>query len=498
MKLSIKSLPFNYLGIVMSATLTFLGCQENTIEPVFFGTLEGNVTFKRDTLPAEGVEISTNPASSVVYTDSLGDYTLTNIPTGSYSVIAKLEGFKNASKTVTINKEGITQADLELERNQEAPAEPTLHSPENGEDSVQRNPKLIWSVPNQLEDELTFSIVLYEANEEIPLLTIEDQEDSTLQVNDLKFNTTYYWQVKVKNTDGTVTNGDLWNFKTLPFPDNRFIFASAQEGDFEIYSSNESGDSEVRITFANNDQVFPQYSDDRSLVAFTSFTGLEFQLFTMKKNGEEKQQVSMLSITGYHNPGKGFCWSPDNGKLMYSHYDQLYTIDRNGTNLTQVATAPAGRHFRGCDWTEIDNNVVVETVGVLPYDTDIRLVDLTNGVTSVIIPNLPGTAQSPTFSIDGIKVLYTYDISEFEVPSGRQLNSHIFLYDLVTGLSTDLSTDKPAGTNDLNPRFSPTGAEIIFENVANDNSGVTTIWKMDANGDNRELLFTNASMPDWK
>lgn len=498
MKLSLTGLRICIFGIALSMTLFFFGCQENTIDPIFFGTLKGTVTFASDSLAAEGVEISTSPATSVVFTDSIGNYLFTEIPTGNYSIIAKLEGFKSGAKNISINKGAVTQADLELQRELPAPPIPTLHFPKNGEDSVQRNIKLIWSVENKLKDELTYSIVLHEANQEIPLLTIQDQEDTTLVVNNLKYSTIYYWQVKVKNADGAVTNGELWNFKTLPFPDNRFIFASAREGNFEIYSSDETGDTEARLTFASNAQVFPQYSDDRNLVAFTSFTGLEFQLFTMNKNGDNVQQVSTLSVAGYHNPGKGFCWSPDNGKIMYSHYDQLYTIDRNGTNLTLIATAPAGRHFRTCDWTEINNRVVVETVGALPYDTEIRLVNLATAQDSTIISNLPGTVQSPTFSIDGTKVLYTHDVSGFENSSGRQLDSHIFLYDLVTGSSTDLSGDKPAGTNDLNPRFSPTGAEIIFENVANDNSGVITIWKMSASGDDRTLLFTNASMPDWK
>lgn len=498
MKLSIKGIRIHSFGLALPIALLFFGCQEDTIEPVYYGTLEGTVTFETSELPAEGVELSTAPATSIVFTDSLGNYEFPEIPAGNYSIVAKLEGFNNSSKNITVTKETTTRADLELKRDLSAPNAPTLHFPENNEDSVQRNIKLTWSVENELEDELTFSIVVHEANVELPLITIEEQEDTTLDISGLKFNTIYYWQVKVKNIEGVETNGELWSFKTLPFPDNRYLFSSTRSGDFEIYSSDQTGDNEVRLTYTNDDKVFPQYSDDRSLIAFTSLTGLEFQLFTMKKNGEDVYKVSTLPVTGYHNPGRGFCWSPDNGKLMYSHYDQLYTIDRNGTNLTLAATAPAGRHFRGCDWTDIGNQVVVETVGVLPYDTEIRLVDLTTGQDSIIISNLPGTVQSPTFSIDGTKVLYTYDVSAFESSNGRQLDSRIFLYDLVTGVSTDLSDNKPDGTNDFNPRFSPTGAEIIFENIANDNSGVPTVWMLNVGDGSRTLLFTDASMPDWK
>jgi len=498
MKQSIKGFWIHAIGLVLPIAFLLYACDEDTIEPVFYGTLKGTVTFQTNGLPAEGVEISTSPATNIVFTDSIGNYTFDKIPEGTYSVIAKLEGFKNGTKSISVNKETTTQADLVLQRDLTAPNEPTLQFPENGQDSVQRDTKLIWSVDNELEDALTFSIVLHEGNVEKPLITIEDQKDTTLDVSGLKFNTKYYWQVKVKNMDGVETNGELWSFKTLPFPDNRFVYTSTREGSVEIYSNDETGNNEARLTYTNHAKAFPQYSNDRSLIAFTAITGLEFQLYTMKKNGDDVSKISTLPVAGYHNPGKGFCWSPDNGKIMYSHYDQLYTIDRNGTNLTLVSTAPVGRHFRGCDWTNIGNQVVVETVGVLPYDTEIRLIDLTTGQDSIIINNLPGTIQSPSFSIDGTKVLYTYDVSTFESSNGRQLDSHIFVYDLSTGVSTDLSEDKPNGTNDLYPRFSPTGDQIIFENIDNDNSGVATVWILNISDGSRELLFTDASMPDWK
>jgi len=115
-----------------------------------------------------------------------------------------------------------------------------------------------------------------------------------------------------------------------------------------------------------------------------------------------------------------------------------------------------------------------------------------------LISNLPGTVQSPSFSINGQQILYTHDISGLESPDGRQLDSRIFIYDIVGGTSTDISSSKPAGTNDLNPRFSPTGAQVIFENRSNDNSGASSIWIVDLVSKARKQVFSNASMPDWR
>ena len=62
----------------------------------------------------------------------------------------------------------------------------------------------------------------------------------------------------------------------------------------------------------------------------------------------------------------------------------------------------------------------------------------------------------------------------------------------------DVSIEKPAGTNDLNPRFSPDGAAVIFVNTNNDGISQRNIWKMELDGGGRTLLFENAITPEWK
>ena len=94
--------------------------------------------------------------------------------------------------------------------------------------------------------------------------------------------------------------------------------------------------------------------------------------------------------------------------------------------------------------------------------------------------------------------MYTRDVSGFESADGRQLDSRIFILDLSTMTATDISTSKQQGTNDLRPRFSPFGSKIIFTNVLNDGSGTVSTYTMDIDGNNRNLLFENADMPNWK
>ena len=57
---------------------------------------------------------------------------------------------------------------------------------------------------------------------------------------------------------------------------------------------------------------------------------------------------------------------------------------------------------------------------------------------------------------------------------------------------------KEAGTNDLDPRFSPDGAKIIFVNTNNDGISPRTIMTMNIDGRDRTVLFEGAEMPDWR
>ena len=78
------------------------------------------------------------------------------------------------------------------------------------------------------------------------------------------------------------------------------------------------------------------------------------------------------------------------------------------------------------------------------------------------------------------------------------MDARIFIRGIDEPTPTDLSMEKEPGTNDLDPRYSPDGASIIFVNTNNDGISQKNIYKMDLDGDNRVLLFENAEMPEWK
>ena len=101
--------------------------------------------------------------------------------------------------------------------------------------------------------------------------------------------------------------------------------------------------------------------------------------------------------------------------------------------------------------------------------------------------------------------MYTRDVSGFNSPTGRQLDSHIFIQRVDgTGTPVDVfntgSTNnvKAPGTNDLTPRYSPDGYRLIFVNRVNDDLSPPELWTANLDGTGRTKLFTNAFLPDWK
>ena len=82
----------------------------------------------------------------------------------------------------------------------------------------------------------------------------------------------------------------------------------------------------------------------------------------------------------------------------------------------------------------------------------------------------------------------------------------MYIYYFDTNSKVDISDEKTDGTNDLDPRFSPSEAEVIFVNTVNDGVSQRNIFTQNIDKDdtsggsdsNREEIFTNAIMPDWE
>ena len=500
------------LLFALFTTLAFglSACEEESVEPIRFGTIEGTVFDARTNRPLANVSISTNPATGSYVTDALGHFSIADVPTGQVGVTARKTDYNPITATLTVNEGQNTPISIQLEKPAAAtpPGAPSRPDPATGSASQPTELPLSWHPTNAAKgDSLRYDVVLYEGNNINQRNLLTNSKDTTVLATGLLYNTTYYWQVTVRNPAGAIARGTVWSFQTKALPDNRYLYARTVGGNTDIYSSNETGANLVRLTSAMTVETAPQLSPNRDLVAYTSNANGQYQLYSMNRDGSNQRRITTLAVEGYHNFGVGYRWSPDGAQLIYAHYDQLYRINRDGTGLMLLATAPSGRHFRECDWTtQNGGRLVVQTIGVNPSDSEITLYNVDGSNPVVLVGNLPGRIDSPSFSIDGRTVLYSRDVSGVTLPNGRQLDAHIFAQridgsstvDITAGTGSGNPGSKATGTNDIMPRYSPDGFRMIFVNRANDDLGPPDIWVADLDGRNRAKLLSNGFLPDWK
>lgn len=496
-------------SIALLCLLSIVSC-EDTIDPEFEGTISGRVV-NRSGEPLVNVSITTEPATEAILTDSSGHFTINRVTEGEYTINARKEGYKNENLRVRVRSNETTTVNFIMATGSGSGGSAAApHNPNPSDTSNEQGTDitLSWSAPSD-DPELLYDVILYDA-EGLGQKVATGISDTSVTVEQLAYNTTYFWQVSSYISPDNQQLSPVWSFRTIELPQNLIFFSRNVNGNFNIYSQQLNGDSEpLPIIREGGHEMYPMLSPNRSRLAYSSNQNGEWHIYRADNQGNNRQRVTTLPIAGYHNNGRGFAWSPDGGRFLYSHYDRLYKIDENGSNLELVATAPEGRHWREVDWTgQNGGKIVALAIGTNVYDSEIYIMDADGSNMALLVENEPGQLGSPKFSVDGRRIVFTKDVSGFESEQGenRQLDSRIFLMELATGTISDLSGSrsgnneyqKPNGTNDLMPSFSPNGAVIVFVNVSNDGLTPPNILTFNIDGSGRQLVVENGTTPSWR
>ena len=494
---------FFVLLISIGLSVVIFSCNEKTVDADSYGSISGTVKTSEGDLPLEGVSIATNPGTTAVSTDSLGNFSLEDIISGDYSVSAKKEDY--TSESVNVKVQGGQEVVMVLimkiaPEESEVPDEPVYVSPLDAVDKQPVSVELVWNNGETIDgDTLRYDVILYEGGDDFDgTKLVSNTLDTTLLVSGLLFETSYRWKVIARNRSLDESEGREWKFRTEDFPNNRFFFVKDTLGSKGIYSWDLTEGHLVRLTTDGNSQIQPRLSPNRERLAYSSHETGEYHIYTMDKKGENVLKITQdRPIAGYHNAGFGFCWIQDGYRILYGHYDELWRGYYDGTQGYLVAKAPEGRHFRECHYNKYTNKIVCLTIGVEPYDSEIYLLDSSGANMEVLVDSVPGILSGPQLSIDGTQVIFSQDVSGLQGDDGRQLDAHIFRIDVDGSNLTDLSENKDDGTNDLQAIFSPDGGKIIFMNTTTDGYELKNIWTMDINGGGREQIISNAEMPEW-
>ena len=505
----LKNIKSRYIAGIFFLTLFYVAssCEKEKIDDTTYGTVKGQV-FDVDSgdeetyIPIEGAIVTTVPASSSVTTDSEGKFTIPNLPSGEVVVFVSKQDYEQKSTTVNVKENQTTEMIIHISSDdRKSNIEFLLYSPEDGAINQEINLKLAWSLRSKVKfNDTLYDLYLVESNN-VSKLIAENIEDTTYTLAGLKYETTYFWQLDLKEkAEGSVIKkSTLWSFKTKTFPDFPIVYSKVDNGIYNIYGVGFGKDTtEVNLTEdESSSNWMPTYNSLRSKIAFSSNRTIDPQIYFMDNNGENVRAVTKLANTGYHNQGIGFCWFKEDTKILYSNFDKLYSINTDGTGLKLISTAPSGRHYRKVNYNGYTQKIIIQTIGDKIYDSEIYTMDSDGSNMIELIYNTAGREDSPSFSTDGSKYIYTHDVKGYQDDSGRQLDCRIFLRNVDgSGDIVDLSKGKPAGTNDTNPRYSPNGSQIIFEHSDNTEGSEHIIMIMDLEGNNREKL-KEGEMPFW-
>ncbi len=101
---------------------------------------------------------------------------------------------------------------LSVEMQNQAPAQPTSPSPQNGATNVQISVNLTWTGTDPDGDPLTYDVYMSTINP--PLKLIDNQSSSSFHPGTLSYQTTYYWKIDAWDSFGGSSSSPVWSFTT--------------------------------------------------------------------------------------------------------------------------------------------------------------------------------------------------------------------------------------------------------------------------------------------
>ncbi|MBV1923722.1 MAG: carboxypeptidase regulatory-like domain-containing protein [Flavobacteriaceae bacterium] len=491
-----------YLKIIGVLLFVLLSCNEDRIGENDYGIIRGTVVVSGNNVPLPNVRISTQPISSIVFTDSVGNFKIEYVPVGDYSVEARIDDYLADFEPTTVVANASVNVVFELElstANNKPPDAPELQGPTENEILESIEAVFIWTATDPDEDPLVFSLELRnDQNDEVQ--TFEDITDFYFAYSPLILGAKYFWQVASEDGINDRVLSRVGTFEVISAPiDNRFLFVRNIEGNNVIFSADEDGD-EFQLTSQYINSYRPRRNVAANKIAFLQSDGAEVNIYTMNRDGTDKTKVtSNIKPNGFNLNEINISWPPSSNKIYFPQLDKLYRINFNGQGLEMIYQTSDGSLISEVDVSEFENIIALKTNNLDGYNVSIFTIDFNGNILDEILSNVLGGASGLNLSVTNNKVLYSYDVSGFENVSYRRLDSRLFIYDYISDTTIDVSEEKPNGTNDLEPIFSPNEAFVIYTNTSNDGVSQKEVYRLEIEEpETRTLLYENAFMPDWE
>ncbi|RYJ53687.1 hypothetical protein DR871_000130 [Flavobacterium petrolei] len=478
-----------------------VSCSEELIDDSGMGKVKGRVVDAETFEPLANARISTSPTTSTFFTDKDGYFEFSEILVGKYSFQAQKDGYISKFEPATITKDVTVQIIFELDIstvNNKPPDIPVLTAPLDNAKSQSLKLNLTWTATDKESDPLMYTVTLKNGTTDV-ITTYKDIKTTTFEISGLSYSTKYYWQVSSSDGINSPSNSVTNTFTTLAFPNPRFLYIKKVNSNNVIFTADEAG-NELQLSSSEVNSFRPRKNLQINKIAYISSDGSQNQIYTMDPDGSNVFKVTnSIPIAGFNMEHINYCWSTNGSQLIYPNFDKLYRIDANGGGLIELFKTPNGKFISECDWSQDGTQIVLKVNDISGYNVEIYVINSAGAFLYEVLSGLNGAVSGLNISVDNQKIVYTRDISGYQSSNYRRLDSRIFIYNRITNTSTELDTKKPDGYNDLDVKFSPNEADVIFTNTSNDGISIKNIQKASISDvDSRTTLFTGGSMPEWK
>ncbi|MFN0277839.1 MAG: hypothetical protein ACKVRN_04470 [Pyrinomonadaceae bacterium] len=301
---------------------------------------------------------------------------------------------------------------------------------------------------------------------------------------------------KIVAAGGDLDNGFvLARYLGGPFRVNgKIAFTSDRNGNREIYVMNSDGTGQVRLTNNNVIDQIPAFSPDGKKIAYVSqeaSNSLAAKIKIMNSDGTNQTELTSVTMNRFPNWAEweysSLSWSPDGSKIAFDDEGEIFTINVDGSNRTNLTNHDAD---------------------------DIAPAWSPDGSRILFTSNRVGYSTMHTMNSDGsdVKVLpsqgYGWDVSPEWSPTG----DNIVFVELSEDWFPYIKTADADGTNRRvfdgggngspvrnKPKWSPDGTKIVYHHFKS-SDGDCEIYVKNVNGSGLTQLTNtvgNNGQPSW-